>query len=114
MISFKREPDIRDRFYILALDKGVEVGFAHAVYLTNTQTLVLLESELKTQYRGLGIGTRLYLEVIKEGKVESEGQPFTFIPDYLHKGRTSEPALRVWDSLSRRFKSSSHRISVSQ
>lgn len=112
MISFKREPDTRDRFYILALDKGIEVGFAHAVYLPNTQTLVLLESELKDQYRGRGIGTLLYLEAIKEGKVESKGQPFQFIPDYLHEGKTSESALRVWDSLARRFKASSHSISI--
>jgi predicted GNAT family acetyltransferase len=112
VISFKREPDTRDRFYILALDKGVEVGFAHAIYLPNTQTLVLLESELKDQYRGRGIGTRLYLEVVKEGKIESKGQPFQFIPDYLYEGKTSESALRVWNSLARRFKSSSHSISI--
>ena len=112
MISFKREPDTRDRFYILAIDEGVEVGFAHAIYLPNTQTLVLLESELKDQYRGQGIGTRLYLEAIKEGKVESKGQSFLFIPDYLHEGKTSESALRVWDSLSRRFNSNSHKIFI--
>lgn len=112
MISFKRESDTRDRFYILALDKGIEIGFAHAVYLPNTQTLVLLESELKDQYRGRGIGTRLYLEVVKEGKVESKGQSFLFIPDYLYEGKTSESALRVWDSLARKYKSSSHSISI--
>jgi predicted GNAT family acetyltransferase len=112
VISFKREPDTRDRFYILALDEGVEVGFAHTIYLASTQTLVLLESELKDQYRGRGIGTRLYLEAIKEGKIESKGQPFQFIPDYLHGGKTNQSALRLWDSLARRFKSSSHKIYI--
>jgi hypothetical protein len=111
-ISFKREEDLRGRFYVIAYEKSVEIGFANAIYLKHSQTLVLLESELKDQYRGLGLGLCLYHEVIKEGRKESDGQSFTFIPDYLHEGRTSKPALRVWDSLARRFKSSSHSISV--
>ena len=112
MITFEREPDMRGRFYIVAYNEGEEIGFALSIYLASTQTLVLLESELKEQYRGCGIGVRLYEQVIQEGKVESKGQPFTFIPDYLYEGRTSAPALRVWDSLARKFQSSSHEISI--
>ena len=112
MISFKCEPDVKGRFYILALDKGVEVGFAHALYIPNTQTLVLLESEIKEQYRGQGLGTQLYLEVVKEVKLENKGKSLTFIPDYLHGGKTNQSALRLWDSLARRFKSSSHKIYI--
>jgi len=111
-LRFTRETDTRGRFYALLKDDGVEVGFAHLKYLPSTQTLVLLESWLEEQYRGGGLGVRLYLEAIKEGKVESKGQPFFFVPDYLHQGKTNDHALRVWDSLARRFKSDSHRVFV--
>lgn len=111
-LRFTREADTRGRFYALVFDGGVEVGFAHLKYLPSTQTLVLLESWLEGQYRGRGVGVRLYLEAIKEGKVESKGQPFFFLPDYLHQGKTNALALRVWESLARRFKSDSHRIFI--
>jgi predicted GNAT family acetyltransferase len=105
MVTFKREPDQRQRFYVVAYEGGQEIGFVHALYLHQDQTLVILESELSPSHRGRGYGTQLYLAAIEKGKVESRGAPFKCVPDSAYRGKTNQSALRVWGALKRRFPS---------
>lgn len=63
----------------------------------------VLEAWVSNDYKGQGVGKRLYLEALKEASKELGEEPFIYIPSCCHKGHTSLEAKRVWASLKRRY-----------
>jgi GNAT superfamily N-acetyltransferase len=81
--------------------------------LQERKSLILYWSSVAKEYQGQGIGSKLYYESIKEGWRENKNKPFIFVPHYCkHNGSTSEEALRVWNSLVRKYPSSGHCIAI--
>ena len=58
------------------------------------------ESELKSKYRGVGLGSQAYLEFAR-ANWNKVGKPFILIPDECDLGKTSNDAKRVWKTLQR-------------
>jgi len=140
-VNFEREEethgkDYMKKFYIIAKNEAdEEMGFVAAKLetidysrdcsddlkalqskypqLQERKSLILYWSSVAKEYQGQGIGSKLYYESIKEGWRENKNKPFIFVPHYCkHNGSTSEEALRVWNSLVRKYPSSGHCIAI--
>ena len=66
----------------------------------------VVNSMLYDDFRGLGWGVKGYLRLAQHlFQKKTNRTPFLFIPNYCNKNSTSPEAIRVWQSLSRKYPS---------
>ena len=65
----------------------------------------VVTSLLDPDQRKKGLGVKGYLKLASFIFEKTRGKPFLLIPNYCSFGRTSQSAMRVWNSLSKKYKS---------
>ena len=65
----------------------------------------VVTSFLDQDQRNKGLGVKGYLRLASFIFKQTRGEPFLFIPNYCSFGVTSQSAMKVWESLSKKYKS---------
>ena len=72
----------------------------------------VISSVLDASMRSQGIGYQMYLKVAQEAFERNNRLPLLFLPNYCTGHSTSDKALKVWESLARKYTSEGHVIAI--
>jgi len=93
----------------LCAEEMIELISQHQDLVDTTGKVYVAEvinSFLYEKAKGQGIGTKGYLELAKYiYETKTSRKPFLFIPNYCSSHTTSPSAIRVWQSLARKYPS---------